>query len=53
MRRSDVLLAIVVILFLGFVIWIFYTGKFDSVVGSAIDQVWSSIQGLLRPIFRR
>ena len=53
MRRSDLLLAIVVILFLGFVIWIFYTGKFDSLVVGTINQVWDSIQGMLRPIFHR
>ena len=53
MRKSDVLLAVVVILVLGFAVWVFYTGRFDSLVGSFFDQVWNSIQGMLRPIFRR
>ena len=53
MKRSDVLLAILIILFLAFVIWVFYTGRFDAFAGSFIDQVWNSIQGMLRPIFRR
>jgi len=53
MRKSDALLVILVILFLGFVIWIFYTGKFNSLVAPMIDQAWNSIQGMLGPIFRR
>jgi hypothetical protein len=53
MRKSDVLLVVVVILVLAFALWVFYTGRFDSLVGSFLDQVWNSIQGMLRPIFRR
>ena len=53
MRKSDVLLAVVVILVLAVAFWVFYTGRFDSLVGSFLDQVWNSIQGMLRPIFRR
>ncbi len=53
MRKSDAMLAVLVILFVGFVIWLFYTGRFNSLVGPMIDQVWNSIQGMLRPIFRR
>jgi H+/Cl- antiporter ClcA len=53
MRRSDFLLVVLVILFLGFVFWAFYTGRFNAVAGSLIDEIWDSIQGMLRPIFRR
>ena len=53
MRKSDVLLVIVVILVLAFAFWFFSTGRFDSLVGSFFDEVWNSIQGMLRPIFRR
>lgn len=53
MKRSDALLAVLVILFLAFVFWVFYTGKFDTLAGSFINDAWNSIQGMLRPIFRR
>jgi hypothetical protein len=53
MRRNDLLLVILVILFLGFVIWVFYTGRFNALAGSLIDGIWNNIQGMLRPIFRR
>ena len=53
MRKSDVLLVVVVILVLALAFWVFQTGRFNSLVGSFFDQVWNSIQGMLRPIFRR
>ena len=53
MKRSDVLLAILVVVFLAFILWVFYTGRFDAVAGSWIDRAWNSIQGMLAPIFRR
>ena len=53
MRKSDAMLFLLVILFVGVLIWLFYTGKFNSLVGPMIDQVWNSLQGILRPIFRR
>jgi hypothetical protein len=53
MKTSDILLAILILLFLALAFWAFSTGRFDAVAGSFIDQAWNSIQGLLRPIFRR
>ena len=53
MRKNDILLIVLIILFVGFVIWIFYTGRFNAVAGGLIDEIWNSIQGVLRPIFRR
>ncbi len=53
MKRSDVLLVVLVILFMAFVLWVFYTGKFDALAGSFIDGIWNSIKGILGPIFRR
>ena len=53
MKRSDALLAIIVILALALAVWVFYTGRFDALAGSFIDRAWNSIQGVLRPIFRR
>ena len=53
MKRSDALLVVLVILILALAIWVFYTSRFDAVAGSFIDQAWNSIEGMLRPIFRR
>jgi hypothetical protein len=53
MKGSDALLAVLVILPLAFVFWVFYAGEFDAKAGSFIDQIWNSIQGMLRPLFRR
>ena len=53
MKTSDALLAILIFLVLALAFWIFYTGRFDSVVGSFLNEVWNSIQGMLGPIFRR
>ena len=53
MKKGDILLAALVIIFLGLVLWIFYTGKFNALAGSFIDEVWNSIQRLIQPIFRR
>ena len=53
MKKSDLLLATLVIIFLGLVLWIFSTGKFDSLAASFVDEIWNSIQRLIQPIFRR
>ena len=52
MKRSDVMLLFLLIIFLGLGFWLFTTGRFNSTVGQLIDGVWNSLEGLIRPIFR-
>jgi hypothetical protein len=52
-KRTNALLWFIIILFVGFALWAAYTGKLDSTAGSFIDGVWSSLEGMVRPIFHR
>ncbi len=53
MKRGDVLLWSIPILLAGFALWMISTGRLNDLSGSFIDDIWSSIENVVRPIFRR
>jgi len=53
MKKSNVLLWLLIFLFVGLIYWTLSTGKFESTVGLFINGIWDSIEKLIRPIFHR
>jgi hypothetical protein len=53
MKKSNILVWSVILLVLGFGYWLLSTGKLDFLAGSLIDEIWHSIENMLRPVFRR
>ena len=52
MKRSDVLLWAMVILFAGAVIWLATTGRLQAVLNSLVDGFWNFYEGIVRTLRR-
>jgi hypothetical protein len=53
MKRSDMLLWFLIILYVGLAIWAFSTGKLDAITNLFIKGFWNPIEGMVRSIFHR
>ena len=52
MKRSDVLLWILVIIFAGALIWLASTGRLQGIVDSLVDGFWNFYANIARTLRR-
>jgi hypothetical protein len=52
MRRSDVLLWALLVLFAGAVIWLASTGRLQGIVNSLVDGFWNFYANIARTLRR-
>jgi len=53
MKRTNILLWTIVILFVGLAFWMITTGKLDALSTMSINRFWNSLENMIRPIFHR
>jgi len=53
MKRSDIFLWIMVILFIGFLYWMISTGRLQEVTGQFVDGYWKFLENIMNIRARR
>ena len=53
MKRTNILLLAIVILFVGLAFWMITTGKLDAISTMSINRFWNSLENMIRSIFHR